>query len=544
MQTYDYSDIEYAGSVYFNTVGVWSYINSTYVNSTPSYNNNYTSASLTLAPVGNIRQASLTVTGRYLYSNYGTLNSGILTIPEFGTIRLSGLDLYVYEFNNYDFSDLEGRLPERVIGSQYDDYYYGYGDSDKLYGNSGNDNLHGGSGNDLLVGGSGNDTLIGGSGKDSMIGGDGNDIYIVENVNDTITENFAEGTDLIQASTDWTLGDNCENLILTGSENINGTGNNSANTIKGNNGANRLNGGLGNDRLVGGAGIDTAVFSSRNNRINLASTGSQNTRDGRDILQSIENVDGGAGNDIIIGNNSANKLNGDAGDDRLFGGIGNDRLNGGDDNDRLFGEAGKDLLIGGDGNDILNGGDDNDRLFGEVGKDLLKGGSGNDRLNGDAGDDRLFGGIGNDRLNGGDDNDRLFGDIGNDRLNGGAGNDRLNGGDDNDRLFGKAGNDVLIGGAGNDVLDGGGGRDTLNGGEGNNILIGGHSNKDIFCINTGLGRDLITDYSVDADEIKLLGGLKERNLTINQAGFHVRIKYEDDLLAIVTDTIASDLTFI
>ena len=103
------------------------------------------------------------------------------------------------------------------------------------------------------------------------------------------------------------MNNNIENLTLTESSDINGTGNNSANTITGNSGDNTLigaggndilNGGLGNDRLVGGKGSDTAVFSSRNNRINLASTRRQKTGEGRDILRGIENVNGGGGDDI------------------------------------------------------------------------------------------------------------------------------------------------------------------------------------------------------------------------------------------------------
>ena len=114
------------------------------------------------------------------------------------------------------------------------------------------------------------------------------------------------------------------------------------------------------------------------------------------------------------------------------------------------------------------------------------------------------------------------------------GNDRLNGGKDNDRLFGEAGNDILLGGKG---------ADTFNGGEGNNKYIGGDG-ADRFCISRGIGKDVITDYGTGNDQIKLLGGLKERNLTINQAGNDVRIKYEDDLLAIVKETIAADINFI
>ena len=70
------------------------------------------------------------------------------------------------------------------------------------------------------------------------------------------------------------------------------TGNSSANKLYGGVGNDTLYGSLGNDELYGSFGTDTAVFSSRNNRINLALTGRQTTGDGRDILNRIENVNG------------------------------------------------------------------------------------------------------------------------------------------------------------------------------------------------------------------------------------------------------------
>ena len=92
-------------------------------------------------------------------------------------------------------------------------------------------------------------------------------------------------------------------------------------------------------------------------------------------------------------------------------------------------------------------------------------------------------------------------------------------------MFGGAGNDLLTGGLGNDQLTGGAGRDK-------------------FCINTGTGRDIITDYTSGEDKIKLLSGLTENDLTIKEVGADVRIKYDGDLMAIVQNTVADDLTFI
>ena len=47
----------------------------------------------------------------------------------------------------------------------------------------------------LRGGGDGNDRVDGGSGADDLRGGDGNDKYIIDNVNDTITEEESKGTD-------------------------------------------------------------------------------------------------------------------------------------------------------------------------------------------------------------------------------------------------------------------------------------------------------------------------------------------------------------
>jgi Ca2+-binding RTX toxin-like protein len=63
----------------------------------------------------------------------------------------------------------------------------------------------------------------------------------------------------VRSSVSWTLGNNLENLTLTGVAAINGSGNALDNVLIGNAAANVLNGGAGNDRLDGGAGNDTLI---------------------------------------------------------------------------------------------------------------------------------------------------------------------------------------------------------------------------------------------------------------------------------------------
>jgi hypothetical protein len=72
-------------------------------------------------------------------------------------------------------------------------------------------------------------------------------------------------------------------------------------------------------------------------------------------VANFANILGGAGNDILIGNGTANEIH---------GGMGNDILVGGDGDDTLFGDAGRDLLIGGLGADLLDGGTGDDVLLG------------------------------------------------------------------------------------------------------------------------------------------------------------------------------------
>lgn len=117
-----------------------------------------------------------------------------------------------------------------------------------------------GTGNELnntITGNSGDNVIDGGAGADKMIGGAGDDTYYVANAGDLITEGAGAGTDTVISSITHTLSANVENLTLTGTAAINGTGNASGNVIIGNDGNNILTGGGGDDHLSGGAGSDT-----------------------------------------------------------------------------------------------------------------------------------------------------------------------------------------------------------------------------------------------------------------------------------------------
>ncbi|MDB2384130.1 FG-GAP-like repeat-containing protein, partial [bacterium] len=256
----------------------------------------------------------------------------------------------------------------------------GFGFSVNLTGNDTAEKISGSSFNDKLDGAGGNDRIDGGQGRDDMVGGTGDDTFIIDNVGDTVTENVDEGTDTVEASIDFTLGDNVENLKLTGTAQT-GTGNNLDNIHEGNaadnilcgmgghdelrgfGGSDILDGGLGADDMSGGTGDDTFIVD------NAGDTVTENADEGTDTVE--------ASIDFTLGDNFENlKLTGTA-----QSGTGNNLdniLEGNAANNVLNGNGGKDSLIGGEGKDSIDGGGGKDFIEGGNGKDTLTGGSGKD----------------------------------------------------------------------------------------------------------------------------------------------------------------------
>ena len=114
---------------------------------------------------------------------------------------------------------------------------------------------------ETLTGGSGNDQINGNGGGDTLKGGLGDDRYLVTHASDKVMELAGQGVDTVETWLSWTLGDNVENLVLTGSGWSSGTGNALANRIVGNDAPNVLDGKAGNDVLTGGGGDDVFVVS-------------------------------------------------------------------------------------------------------------------------------------------------------------------------------------------------------------------------------------------------------------------------------------------
>ncbi|HMW77920.1 MAG TPA: M10 family metallopeptidase, partial [Rhodocyclaceae bacterium] len=215
-------------------------------------------------------------------------------------------------------------------------------------------NLTGNALNNTLTGNGLANVLDGGLGADALIGGLGNDTYVIDDAGDTITD--TGGVDTVKSSLAFTLGVNLENLTLTGTADLDGTGNGLANLILGNSGANVLDGGAGDgkvDTLKGGDGHDTYrvdLTAANGFQDVVAEALNQGTdtvvlRGGNTLLATyatlalglnLENLDasgtttaklnltGNAGANTLTGNDAANTLNGGLGADVLIGGLGDD----------------------------------------------------------------------------------------------------------------------------------------------------------------------------------------------------------------------------
>lgn len=392
-------------------------------------------------------------------------------------------------------------------------------------GNTVNNSITGNNANNFLAGLEGNDTLNGGNGIDTLDGGVGSDTYIVNTTTDTIIEAKVSdtGIDTVQSSVTYTLGANLENLTLTGSAAIDGTGNELNNVLTGNNANNTLTGLDGNDTLIGGNGNDS-LFGQFGD----------------------DNLDGGAGNDYLDSGEGLNVLTGGTGDDTYvtngFSTTVIEAANAGLDSvisftdytlaDNLENLSLVNNAIVGTGNElnnVINGNDVNNILDGAAGIDTLNGGGGDDTYsvdnlldvvneNANAGIDTVntstvdyilgvnlenlilvgdaINGTGNSLDN------TITGNALNNTLSGLEGRDILNSGDGNDSLLGGANNDTLNGGAGNDTLDGGldDGFIGLQTSEFGDQLFGGLGN-DIYIVDNRA--DLVTeDFNQGIDTVQ------------------------------------------
>lgn len=208
--------------------------------------------------------------------------------------------------------------------------------NDTLTGGSGGDQLFGQSGNDSLLGRGGADFLFGGSENDTLTGGDAGDFVFGESGNDRLVWNPGDDTDLNE----------------------------------------------------GGAGVDTVEVNGGGGTETFATT-ANGTRVRFDRLSPAPfSLDIGTCENLVL---TAN------GGDDSFSAVGNlaalirITVDGGAGNDTILGSNGVDLLLGGDGDDFLDGQQGNDVAFLGAGNDTFQWdpGDGSDTIEGQAGTDRL-----------------------------------------------------------------------------------------------------------------------------------------------------------
>ena len=261
--------------------------------------------------------------------------------------------------------------------------------------------------------------------------------------------------------------------------------------IWGSGGDDILEGGAGADRLDGDAGMDWAAYrdSDAAVTINLAEGMVQGGHAEGDVLTEIENIIGSAHDDVLVGDDAANRLEGGGGADRLDGGAGSDWASYKSSNEGVTVDLAAGTAAGGDAQgdvienienlsgsgfaDVLRGDDNANRLDGGGGDDWLLGSSGADQLDGGAGLDGLSYelsaagvtvNLGEGTSAGGYAQGDVFTSI--EHVMGSEYRDVLMGDADANELYGIGGDDELKGDAGDDTLEGGAGADRLDGGAG------------------------------------------------------------------------------
>lgn len=448
----------------------------------------------------------------------------------------------------------------------------------------------------VLTANDSDDVLIAGTGAATMVGGSGNDTFVVNKAADVVVEQQGHGIDTVMSSIGYTLGDNLENLILTGTA-IQGTGNALDNVITGNDADNLLAGGGGRDTLVGGKGDDTYLVDTAGESVVETLSGGIDT-----VLASISYVLPDQVENLTLtgtadlngtGNALDNVLRGNSGNNILDGGLGNDSYfyNFGDGLDTLVDAGGNDTLRFGagltldnvalrltsadgvttahvrildaegcelpdHGFDFVMSADDSGNPVSPIdafqfadgasmswtdlqiktvvtngvhsvtsittgrNDDIIYAGNNqHNTIDSGAGNDTVYAFNQGDTVSGGGGNDILVGGAGDDTLDGGCGSDILAGGHGDDVLrdLDDDGSNALLGGFGNDTILAGPNADFIAGGRGDDTISAG-AGANVIAYNKNEGSDTITPSAGARNALSLGGGISEGDLAMHKTG--------------------------
>jgi len=397
-----------------------------------------------------------------------------------------------------------GRRAE-IVGTDGADVLRGTPERDVIYGGAGDDEIFGSLGNDLLCGGLGDDLVHGGRGNDEVDGGAGTDRAIGD-----------LGDDKVMGGT----GDADEAAGSLGIDTVSG-GPGDFDLVHGDYGYDRMDGGPGAGDI---ASFATKVAGGKGSGVWVSLAKHKARGDGHDRLFRLDDLEGSAFRDTLIGTKGPNRINGGPGDDQLRGGGGIDELVGGQGADGCQGAKGRTLSCGkeappkatayiqldrakggGGGLQIVGGGgpdeftvafDEASRSFGvsaakgvAIGPGCVRAGTDPKQISCAAEGPARWVMV---DLGPGDDGFRVEGSLettSNVRIAGGLGDDTIRGGPEDDLLESGPGADHLYGGDGADGLVGGLPGPTFLYGEGDGDLLAAGGGCAGGAIVGGEGRD-------------------------------------------------------
>jgi Ca2+-binding RTX toxin-like protein/GH24 family phage-related lysozyme (muramidase) len=387
-------------------------------------------------------------------------------------------------------------------------------------------------GQGVVAGTDGDDVLASTPSAYVLAGGAGNDTYTVNDVADTVVEQIGEGIDVVQSAVSFTIGEQVEQLFLTGVDSIDGVGNSLDNSVTGNSASNVLDGRAGADLMVGGTGDDVYRVDQ------VGDVVSEGVNEGIDTVESqisyqlgdnVENLTlvgsaaiDGTGNELsntVTGNDAANVLNGAGGADTLIGQEGDDtylvRLG-----DAVIEEAagGTDTVVSGQSY-TLGAQVENLTLVGSAAIDgtgnvlsnVLVGNAATNVLSGGAGDDAYVVGEGDSVV-----------ELANEGLDTvvAAQSYVLGANVENLSLVGVD----AIDGTGNEL------ENILRGNAGDNVLSGGMG-SDSYVFDRGFGQDTVIEDDATvgvSDTVQMSGGILSSDVDVSRTG--------DDLVLMVRGT--------